>query len=245
MDDLDDFPSQPFTWQQLRGRGVSQAQLRHALALGAVVKVMRGVYAVSRVECTPLIRAQAAALAISPHSVVVDRTAAWIWGVECFGYAELDGTPEIETCVLRGHQATQRSEVAGVTRDLLPEDWVDLAGLRVTTPLRTAMDLGCRLWPPYGLGAMDALMREHHFGRSDLEQMLRRYRGRRGVVQLRGLVSLADPRAESQPESAVRYLIVASGLAEPVLQVWVVVDGADYRLDLAYPARQDRGGVRR
>ncbi|MGH3345653.1 MAG: hypothetical protein ACRDO4_01610 [Nocardioides sp.] len=235
MHDVSDFPSDPFTWRPVRDRGVTQAQLRHALALGAVVKLLRGVYARSGVELTPLVRAQAAALVISPHSVVVDRTASWVWGVECYRYAELDGTPPVETCVLRGHQATERSEVAGVTRDLLPEDWVDLDGLRVTTPLRTAMDLGCRLWPPYALGVMDALMREHHFSRSDLERLMRRYRGRRGVVRLRGLVPLADARAESQPESAVRYIIVSSGLAEPVIQVWVTVEGADYRLDLAYP----------
>jgi len=235
MDDVYDFPAQPFTWRQIRDRGVTQARLRHALALGAVVKVLRGVYVATGVELTPLVRAHAAALVVSPHSVVVDRSAAWLWGVDCFGYAELDGTPKIETCVLRGHQATERSEVAGVTRDLLPEDWLDLDGLRVTTPLRTAMDLGCRLWPPYGLAVIDALMRDHRFSRSDMERMLRRYRGRRGVVRLRGLVSLADPHAESQPESAVRYIIVSSGLAEPSLQVWVAVDGAEYRLDLAYP----------
>jgi hypothetical protein len=122
-----------------------------------------------------------------------------------------------------------------VTRDLLPEDWVELGGVRVTTPLRTAADLGCRLWAPHALGAMDALMRAHGFTRHDLQRLLRRYRRRRGVVRLRALVALVDPRAESQPESWIRWFIVEDGLPCPEPQVWAVVDGQRVRLDLAYP----------
>ena len=172
---------------------------------------------------------------ISDHSVVRDRTAAWIWGVDCFGYSELDGTPALEYCVLRGHEPTDRDEVAGLTRDLVPDDWIEVDGLRVTTPLRTAMDLGCALPPHTALGAMDALMRAHGFTHHDVRLLLRRYRRRRGVVQLRRLVAALDPRAESQPESWIRWFIVAAGLSRPELQVSVTVEGALFRLDLAYP----------
>ena len=136
--------------------------------------------------------------------------------------------------MLRGSQATDRDGVDGMTRDLAPIDWVRLGEVRVTTPLRTAADLGCRLWAPVALGAMDALARGHGFDRRDLVELLPRYRGRRGVVQLRGLVGQLDPRAESQPESWVRWFIVAEGLACPEPQVWVQVEGEWYRLDLAY-----------
>lgn len=235
MDDTQRFPDDPFTWPMARDVGLRRSDLEEALNDGRLVKLLRGVYASADFESTPLTRARAASLVISEHSVVRDRTAAWIWGVECYGYAELDGTPPIESCVLRGHEPTERDEVAGITRDLRPEDWTEVAGLRVTTPLRTAMDLGCTLPPHVALGAMDALMRLHGFTRTDLQVLVRRYRRRRGVVQLRRLVAEVDARAESQPESWVRWFIVEWGLVRPEPQVWVRVDGTLVRLDLAYP----------
>ncbi len=234
MDDDLRFPDSPFTWPTARARGITRSQLDEAVDDGRIVRALRGVYVDESFELTPLTRASAARLVISAHSVVRDRTAAWIWGVDCFWFAELDGTPALETCVLRGHEPTEREEVAGITRDLLPEDWTDLGGLRVTTPVRTALDLGCSLPPHVALGVMDALMRLHGFSEGDLRVLLRRYRGRRGVVQLRRLVAEVDPRAESQTESWVRWFIVEWCLPRPKPQVWVNVEGEWYRLDLAY-----------
>lgn len=233
MDDV--FPDEPFTADLARSLGITKARLDAALLEGELVRPLRGVYLRAGTELTVPVRARAARLVLNPTSVLVDRMAAWLWGVDCFRYAELDGTPALETCVLRGHQASERDGVDGVTRDLLPEDWVEVAGVRVTTPLRTAADLGCRLWAPHALGAMDALMRAHGFTQQDLQRLLRRYRRRRGVVQLRTLVALVDPRAESQPESWTRWFIVDDGLPCPEPQVWVVVEGEWVRLDLAHP----------
>ena len=229
------FPDHPFTWPTVRTLGYRRSDLDEAVADGRLVRLLRGVYARAELELTPWVRAAAARLVISEHSVVRDRTAAWIWGVDCHAYAEHDGAPPIETCVLRGHEPTERQQVAGNTRDLLPEDWVELDGLRVTTPLRTALDLGCSLRPHDALGAMDALMRGQGFSHGDMRTLLRRYRGRRGVVQLRWLVAEVDPRAESQPESWLRWFIVEWGLARPEPQVWVSVAGTSYRVDLGYP----------
>lgn len=233
MDDV--FPDGPFTAYEGRRLGITKARLDAALVEGELVRPLRGVYLRTETELTVPVRARAASLVLNPTSVLVDRTAAWVWGVDCLRYAELDGIPMLESCVLRGHQATERDGVYGVTRDLLPEDWVEVAGVRITTPLRTAADLGSRLWAPHALGAMDALMRAHGFTRQDLQRLLRRYRRRRGVVQLRTLVPLVDPRAESQPESWTRWFIVEDGLPCPEPQVWVVVEGQWLRLDLPYP----------
>ena len=138
--------------------------------------------------------------------------------------------------MLRGHDPTDRPECAGGTRDLRPGDWTVIDGVRVTTPIRTAMDLGCKLDRRRGLAAMDALMRAYDFTVDDMMRMLPRYFRRRGVRRLRTIVGLADPRAESPPESWVRLEIVDRGLPLPALQHWVRIDGVPtYRLDLAYP----------
>lgn len=232
---MTEMPESPFTWPQARAAGVRRSELDSAVADGTVVRVLHGAYADSGVALDTSMRARATALVVSPYSIVRDRTASWLWGVECHEHAELDGTPPIETCVLRGHEPTERAGVAGIVRDLEPGDWTELHGVRVTTPLRTALDLGCLLRPHRALGAMDALMRAHGFTQAEMRVAMRRYRRRRGVVQLRWLVNVVDPAAESQPESWVRWFIVERELPVPVPQVWVEIDGLSFRLDLAYP----------
>lgn len=231
-----DFPEQPFTWACARQLGISRHRLVSALQQRAVVRLFRNVYA--RADATLSIeeRLRAARHVMSPYAVACDRTAAWIWGVDCFEWRELDQPPPLETVVLRGHRATNRPQVRGGSRDLLPRDWVQLQGVRVTRPLRTALDLGCSLNRRPALAVLDAFMREHGITRAQMVRELRRYRRRRGVVQCRELVSLADPRAESPGESWMRLEILDAGLAAPEPQWWVVICGVPtYRLDLAYP----------
>lgn len=113
---------------------------------------------------------------------------------------------------------------------------MSLGGVRLTTPLRTALDLGCALSRPEALAAFDAFARLHGVSRDDLEACLPRYRGRRGVVRMRQLVPLVDARSESPGESRSRLLIHDEGLPPPVPQFWVLSHGQPlYRLDLAWP----------
>jgi len=226
----------PFTRAEAAGLGLTPARLRLAVRDGAVRRVLRGVYMRGDVPLTMEIRVAAAARVMNADAVVCDRTAAWIWGVDTFAFRELDGVPALETFVLRGRPRTSRAECRGGVRDLMPADWVEVGGVKITTPLRTALDLGCRLDRREALAAMDALMRAHGFSRADLARALLRYRRRRGVIQLRELVPLVDPRAESPRESWTRLEMLDFGLPSPELQWWVEVNGVPtYRLDLAYP----------
>ena len=195
-----------------RDRGISSTKVRRAVRQRLLVQVLRGVYLRADVELTTEVKLTAAARVISAHSIACDRTAAWIWGVGVFEYGELDATPPLETYVLRGHTPTERPEVRGGTRDLLPEDWVEIGGVKVTTPLRTALDLGCKLNRRPALAAMDALMRAHGFTHVEMRRLAVRFFRRRGVVQLRELIPLADPRAESPPESWTRLALIDHGL---------------------------------
>ena len=121
----------------------------------------------------------------------------------------------------------------GRTRDLAAGDIMVISGVRVTTPLRTALDLGCHLHRRDALAALDQFMRHHGLGREHMTTEALRFFRRRGVVQLRQLIPLADPRAESPRESWTRLAIVDAGLPCPEPQHWIEVDGVPtFRLDL-------------
>lgn len=229
-------PDRPFTFAEASELGITRRQLRDALDRGVVRRVLRGVYVDARLRDSTDLRAVALMLVSGPHEVVCDRTAAWLHGVDVFGYGDAEVLPDVETCVLRGHSPLRRRGVDGRTRDLLLEDVMVVGGVVVTTPLRTALDLGCALPRHRALGALDAFMHQHDIERQEMERLALRYRRRRGVIQLRALIPLADARSESMRESWVRLDIHDHGLPAPTLQYWVEHNGVPvYRLDLAYP----------
>lgn len=231
-----ELPLGPFIKAEAAKLGLTDRRLRSAVQAGAVRRLFRGVYVDASIEMTEHLRAEALLLVVPEHGIVCDRAAAWLHGIDVYGYGDKDLVMPVELCSLRGRNPTKRPNVDGRSRDLLPEDVMEIGGVRVTTPLRTALDLGCGLTRLRAVAAIDAFRRLHGVSLTDLEAGVRRFRRRRGVVQLRRLVPLSDPRAESPRESATRLLISEAGLPAPEPQHWIDIDGVPtFRLDLAYP----------
>ncbi|MDZ5620322.1 hypothetical protein SFC88_05790 [Nocardioides sp. HM23] len=119
-------------------------------------------------------------------------------------------------------------------RMLRPGDVVEIRGLRVTTPIRTAWDLGRNRWPERSLAGMDQMLRLGVFSKDELVAGVGRFRGMRWVRVLRALVVYVDGRAESPPESVLRLRWIEVHLPAPIpqMEVW---DGDELlaRLDLA------------
>ena len=230
------FPASPFTIEMATELGITRKRLSSAVTNREVRRVLRGVYvAADRPDCIEL-RASAAAVVLHPGLILCDRTAAWLHGVDVLDFRELDLLPPLDTFALRDLPRTIRRECRRGQRDLIDEDICSVHGVAVTTPLRTCMDLGCRLSRRSALAALDAFMREHGVTREEMLRVLPRYFRRRGVLQLRQLIPLADPRAESQPESWMRVDIIDAGLPAPQPQYWITIGGRPvFRLDLAYP----------
>lgn len=230
------FPDHPFTTAQASALGITRKRLRNAVDQGELRRIFTGVYARAELPDSTELRAAAAGLVMNEHSVLCDRTAAWIHGIDVLRYAELDVIPPLETYVLRGHDPTDRHNCHGGTRDLRPEDWQVIGGIRVTTPLRTALDLACKLRRREAMAALDAFAREYGITVEQLRRLLVPYFRRRGVVQARELVPLTDGRIESARESWVNLEIHDHALPAPEPQYWVLVDGVPtYRVDFAYP----------
>ncbi len=197
------------------------------------------VYVAADVEDTVDLRVAALALVLGPDQIVCDRTAAWVHDIDVLTYGELDVLPPIETCVLPGGVPCKREAADGHTRDLSSGEIMTIGAIRVTTPLRTALDLGAILQRADALAALDAFRRRHGLTVHQLTIGCGRFRRRRGVIQLRELIVLSDPRSESFRESWTRLAIHDAGLPAPEPQVWIQIDGIPtYRLDLAYRRRR-------
>lgn len=235
--DTSAFPPEPFRIRDAEKLGLTPYAVREAAAQGLLVRTTRGVYRRRDVTDDWLQRARAVSLGLAAHHVAVDRTAAWLHGVDTLTLAEHDLLPPIEFCALRGHNPTHRPEADGRSRDLSPGDIMRVGGVLVTTPLRTALDCGCHLRRREAFAAMCALARLHGLRAEDLTRELPRFRRRRGVIQCRQLAPHVEPRVESHREAWTLLAILDFGLPAPEPQWWVEIDSVPtYRLDFAYVA---------
>jgi hypothetical protein len=193
------------------------------------------VYAVAQAPNTIEFRAAALALVVSPHAVITDRTAAWLHGIDLLPRSRESLIPPIEAFLKPGHRSS-RPQVLSGERMLSKRDITEVDGVAVTTPLRTACDLGRLLWRYDALAALDQFLRMG-VGHDELLEEVSRFKGYRGVIQLRYLAPIADARAESVAESALRLHWYDACLPPPEPQWWVMdeLGMGVYRLDLALP----------
>ncbi|WP_152364796.1 type IV toxin-antitoxin system AbiEi family antitoxin domain-containing protein [Microlunatus speluncae] len=225
----------PFTRHRAAQAGVGRRVLDRLVAEGALRKLLRGVYLDASARETVAIRAEAVALVVHPEAVITDRTAAWLHGASINPAG--DYLPPVSVFQLPDNSRIRAAATTSGTRTLEPDDIEIVNGIRVTTPLRTALDLGRLLKRDAALAALDGLLRLGRFHQADLRSETRRFRGYRGVVQLRCLIPLSDARSESPQESVLRLRWLDAMLPEPHPQYVVVDDNGFpiYRLDLADP----------
>lgn len=225
----------PFTRRQAIDAGISKAELASLLRDRVVRRMLHAVYVAIDIEDTVQLRVAAVKLVTAPHVVISDRTGAWIHGVDALDYVELEVLPPIDTCVPPGRTRVRRDQCLGRSRDLEDDDIMEIDGVLITTPLRTALDLASGLRRRNGLAVLDAFLRLRVFNQVALHNEVRRFARRRGVIQLRQLVAIADGRAESSGESWTRLEIIDAGLPVPQPQFVVMWQGQElFRLDLAY-----------
>ncbi|QIK76905.1 hypothetical protein [Nocardioides piscis] len=164
--------------------------------------------------------------------MVTDRTAGWLHGAPRI-LAPNDHLSVPKVCVFCPPGRRLRNGlVASGERTLTSTDVVTIDGLRVTTPLRTACDLGRLLHRDQAIAALDSLLRLGGLSRQRLLAELPRFRGYRGVVQLRELAPLADDRAQSPPESIVRLRWLDLGFPTPIPQVEEAAPRGSYFIDV-------------
>jgi very-short-patch-repair endonuclease len=105
--------------------------------------------------------------------------------------------------------------------------------------LHTAWDIARTLPTLNAIGWVDALARRQRLSRRELTGHTYAHLGEFRAAHARRTLSLADPRAESPPESHLRVHLVLAGLPAPVAQFTVLANGYFVaRVDLAWPAHK-------
>jgi hypothetical protein len=225
----------PFTGPEARAAGISAKKLRKLVGLGIARSLFHGVYVDTGAADSIELRAEAVAKVAPPDAVICRRTAAWLYGIDTLYLQELTEIPKVDSVRPPKARALRLSVASGHSQTLLDGDVVEWHGLRVTSPLATAVHLARHLSRPYGLSALDAMARAELIGVPDVQAAVHRYPHHPGIVKARELVGYIDPAAESPGESWLRLRMIDAGFPRPTAQV-DVSDGLrrTYRLDLAF-----------
>ncbi|WP_006243118.1 endonuclease domain-containing protein [Mycolicibacterium tusciae] len=190
--------------------------------------VYRNVYLDKAVELTPQRRAVAAWLWSQRNATVAGLSAAALYGTQWIDAALPAELVRQDTCDVDDiliHRARLRDDESCVVQ-----------GIPMTTPARTAFDLGRRAGLETAIIRVDALANATLLKPSDVDRLAASRHGARGIVQVRRVVELMDGGAESPQETRTRLLLIAAGFPKPRTQIVVVDEYGEFvgRVDMGW-----------
>jgi hypothetical protein len=169
----------------------------------------------------------------SRETTLRDRTlGAWLWSrrravVAGVAASALHGANWVDAdipieLVFRNSRPQRGLVVRNET--LAADEITHVAGIPVTTPARTAFDLGRHLGRGRAVERLDALMRATPFSLEQVTLLADRHHRARGVRQLKSVLPLVDGGAASPRETWLRLLLVDAGFPAPTTQIPVHQD---------------------
>lgn len=195
-------------WEAVEAGLLSVRELRRFY-----VPVYPSVYVPRGVELSASQRAEAAWLWSRRQGVAAGLSAAALLGAKWI-------EPGLPAELI--HSNIRAPQMLIVYDQQLPVDESQVVGrMPVTTPARTAFDIGRRLPLTEGVQRIDALMNATDLKVNEIEQVIANHRGVRGLRQLRQTLELVDGGAESPYESLTRLLLIKAGFPRPETQIVV------------------------
>lgn len=227
--------TKPFTTRHARDHGLSRDHLGALCREGLLAHPMRGCFHVAHLPDSLDLRVSCLRILVPSACVVTDRTAGWLHGASMI-LAPGDHlvVPKVSVFHLPGNRLRNDLSRSG-ERTLAERDITEIQGVRVTTPIRTACDLGRLLSRDSSFAALDSMLGLGQFTHDDLNREVERFRGYRGVRRLRTFAPLADGRSESFGESVLRLRWYDGGApCLPETQIEVFSEGGRFvaRVDL-------------
>ncbi|MCV7078309.1 DUF559 domain-containing protein [Mycobacterium szulgai] len=192
------------------------------------VALHRDIYLPRAVELTPILRAKACWLRSRRRGILAG-----------FSAAALHRAKWIDATLPAAIIDTNRRPATGVQvwEERIGDDEITLIdGIRVTTPPRTALDLARRCQLGLAVTAVDALMQATDLKLVEVELLMDRYAGRRGMKAARAALELVDGGAQSPKETWLRLLLRKAGFPPPQTQIAVrnVWGWAEAYLDMGW-----------
>ena len=217
---------------QLLELGIGDHSIEHKLASGAFSTVRPKVYRISGTPWSWHQDVMAACLWGGAGTAASHESAARLWELPGFDQARVEVT---SSRALRG------DDLVAHRAQLLDEELVTIAGIPVTSALRTLMDLGAVTDQKHVNDAVDDALRRRLVTLAELEHAVTRCgRGKRGSRCFRAAVANSDTRVlatESVFEARLLRILKTGGLPLPVPQFVIKEDGRFVaRVDFAYPA---------
>jgi very-short-patch-repair endonuclease len=217
----------PIAHHQLVRLGVEPAAIQQWLRRGRLHQLYRGVYALGHEAVTPKGRLIAALLACGPGAAISHQSCGW-W---C-GY----WTPEpdlVDVTAPGRSRKGQRGIRLHLVRNLDPRDVTTRAGVKVTTPERTLLDLAEVTTAQRLRLAIDEADERGLWRPEKVKATLERSPGRRGHRPLRVLLSdlHAEPLLRSELEVAFNKLCDEHRLPRPITNTEV----GGYEVDAVWP----------
>jgi hypothetical protein len=228
LDDTFPLPlDQPFTRAIALAAGLSDNQLMRLCARDYLRRPLRNLYLPAQLPDTAEVRLAALSLVVPGNCFVADHTAAWLHaGDDALPPNAHLAVPPVSIFRPPRVRALRNGWTASGERTLLPRDLMEIGGLLVTTPLRTALDLG-RLQrnPDVALWGMDSMLGTRTFTPDEMLAELPRFKGDRGIVRMRVLAPRADGGSQSFGETALRGRWCDAGLPRPWVQIPILENG--------------------
>lgn len=222
------------TRAQAEEHALSRIAIRERLRAGRWRALHPGVYVVGGAPDTWHQRMLGACFAAAGLAVASHRAAARLWGL--LGEDDL-----VELSVLRPKGPKPAGAVWHRSRDLIPAHCTRRAGVPVTNPLRTLVDLGAVVQWWTVEDALDRGLAQRLFSVAAVEWFRHEVArpGRRGCGVLRKVLderALGSARPDGMLEPRMARLLKSHGLPPAAFQH--VVSEADARVDFAYPERR-------
>ena len=104
------------------------------------------------------------------------------------------------------------------------DEVIEILGMPVATPQRTAFDLGRFLQRNEAVMHLDALARAAGLDSSHVLPLADEYKGARGIRHFREAIDLMDGGAQSPKETWLRLLLIDAGYPRPQTQIPVLTD---------------------
>ncbi len=237
----------PFTVVEAANAGVTPKRLRHA----SLRTLGRGIRSDGRTSELPLSVRVRPFIEVNKRCAASHLTAAELLMLPRRQRKE---TPEMHHIIRpEGEAHLDRPHVIVHRMKLYEDEITTVDGIPVTTPERTWLDMAEMLSVDELVAMGDSCVRvpradlegrdTPHCSIADLQRMIYRHKGKRGIRKAKEAIKLIRVGSDSPQETLLRLAIVRAGLPEPELNVPIVTDDGvrHHEPDLSY--RQYRIGV--